>query len=62
MARLDAEFGEFGFIFQLSAFYQNLLPLWFDASKRVKLEFEGFAIRAGIEFDIVFLALMLDND
>ena len=62
MARLDAEFGQIGLIFQLSAFNQNLLSLRFDASKGVELEFEGLAGRAGVEFDIVFLALVLDND
>lgn len=62
MARFDAQFGEVGLIFQLSTFYQNLLSLRFHAGKGVELEFEGLAGGTGIEFDVIFLALVFDNN
>lgn len=62
MARFDAQFREIGLILQLSTFYQNLLSLRFHTGKGVELEFEGLACGTGIEFDVIFLALVFDND
>jgi hypothetical protein len=62
MSWLDTEFREVGLVFELPTLDEDLLSLRFHASEGVKLKFERFAICAGVELDIVFLALMLyDN-
>jgi hypothetical protein len=38
------------------------LTIGFDTSQREELELEGLAICGGVKVDIVFLALVLDNN
>jgi hypothetical protein len=46
----------------LTAFNQNLLSVRLYTGEGVKLKFEGFAVGRRIEFDIILLALMLNNN
>jgi hypothetical protein len=38
------------------------LAFWFNSGEGVKLVLEDFAGRAGIDLDVVFLALVLDDN
>lgn len=59
---LCAKFRKVGVIFELTAFHQNLLPVWLDAGQRVDLEFEDLAEGGWVEVDIIFFALMFDDN
>ena len=62
MSRFRIDFGQIGVIFQFAPFDEDGLTIGFYTGKREELEFEYFTVAQGVEVDIVFLALMLDND
>jgi hypothetical protein len=62
MAALEVELGQVRVVLQLAALDENLLAFGLDAGQREDLVFEYFAGGARVEFDVVLLPLVLDDN
>jgi hypothetical protein len=60
--RLEAELVHVRIVLELGPFEQDLLAVWFDVREAEELELEVFPGGAGLDFNLILLALVLDDN